>query len=366
MRLALQALFSAYDDKTEEGRKNRERIERELRNNERSGRFVRKFRDVVTDPQLKAPEIFAEESFPDANIVAEYLDCQSESQEIRDEYEKVCSDSPEILAEVGCCYDVLMNRLDKPVERPKNCQRRLYYIAWEERVGSASGKTASPQQVEKRGETAACAGSRKPRAVMKESDVQKAVRAQRSFGKRLAKLATNGLVAASVLVLGAWGYSYWTADNGSETFEVAGEVENTVDDAGAELGTQELADNEESQWPQDDEYDLVDNDFITEEYAENEPSFNDEVSRPEPLRVALNDPTVGGGARITSSSDTTEYGLSVDERRRYVMDDERDVDDSYGSSTSRYGEDERSDLLPSEALEIPLKNYNVFNQRMRY
>ena len=125
MRLALQALFGARDDSTEESRKRCERIKRELRGNQRSKLFMKKLDEAVSDPDLKAPEIFADESFPDANIVAEYLDCQSESDEIREEYERVCLESPEILAEVGSCYDVLTNRLGRPIDAPKNCRRRL-------------------------------------------------------------------------------------------------------------------------------------------------------------------------------------------------------------------------------------------------
>lgn len=142
MRTALQAAFgfggTALGDET---REKREKIERELRRDERSVRFFQRLRAATSRIDLNAPEVFAEESFPDANIVAEYLDCNDISPEIAAEYEKVCWESPEILAEIGCCFDFLTNALADASEPPVNCRRRLYYIAWEEATASASGKT---------------------------------------------------------------------------------------------------------------------------------------------------------------------------------------------------------------------------------
>lgn len=130
MRLALQALFLA-PEADEDGAARRSLLERRLRANERSAGFFRRLRGVVDDDSLRAPEIFAEESFPDANVVAEYLDSQA-SAEIARDYEDVCWDSPEALAEIGRCYDILNNDALNCVVVPKNCRRRLYYIAWEE------------------------------------------------------------------------------------------------------------------------------------------------------------------------------------------------------------------------------------------
>lgn len=132
MRLALQAIFCKNQGTSVEDDKRRERIENDLRRSPRSVDFFRKLRLVMGRPLQKAPEVFADESFPDANIVAEYLDCQLDSTEVSDEYEDVCYDSPEMLTEVADCYDLLNNRLCKPMNAPKNCRRRLYYVAWEE------------------------------------------------------------------------------------------------------------------------------------------------------------------------------------------------------------------------------------------
>ena len=138
MRLALQALFSAIEANEEETAR-RALLERRLRANERSAGFFRRLRDVVDDETLQAPEVFAEESFPDANVVAEYLDAQAPA-ELASEYEEACWNSPEMLAEIGCCYDILNSDALSSVVAPKNCRRRLYYIAWEENAVDVSIK----------------------------------------------------------------------------------------------------------------------------------------------------------------------------------------------------------------------------------
>lgn len=139
MRLALQALFTTTGANEEETAR-RALLERKLRANERSAGFFRRLRVAADDPTLGAPEIFAEESFPDANVVAEYLDGQAASELAR-AYEDACWDSPEMLAEIGCCCDILNNDALSAVVVPKNCRRRLYYIAWEESAGNvASGQ----------------------------------------------------------------------------------------------------------------------------------------------------------------------------------------------------------------------------------
>lgn len=142
MRLALQALFTTTGA-NEEGTARRALLERKLRTNERSAGFFRRLRAAADDPTLGAPEIFAEESFPDANVVAEYLDGQA-APELARAYEDACWDSPEMLAEIGCCCDILNNDSLKAVVVPKNCRRRLYYIAWEEGAINVSTEEDAP------------------------------------------------------------------------------------------------------------------------------------------------------------------------------------------------------------------------------
>ncbi|MDO5308674.1 MAG: hypothetical protein Q4G03_04175 [Planctomycetia bacterium] len=131
MRVALQAIYPDRNDVSQESLARRSRVERELQNDARSMGFYRKLQMILDHPPCRAPEVFADESFPDANIVAEYLDYQSQSEEVELEFERVCLESSEILAEVANCYDILTNCLNQPIEAPRNCRRRLYYLAWE-------------------------------------------------------------------------------------------------------------------------------------------------------------------------------------------------------------------------------------------
>lgn len=258
MRLALQALFGSHDNQTEEGRKRFERIERELRNNERSSIFLRRLNRVVADPRLKAPEIFADESFPDANIVAEYLDCQSESEEICAEYERVCIEEPEILAEVGCCYDMLMNRFDKQLDTPKIYKRRLYYIIWEEETApensldEAVDVEASEPNSRKERKNKNKQATRKSSSNSKtlpsppESEVQKAMRSEQSLGRWCYRFMRNTAVAAGLFVAACWGYAKLNDDSNSETF-VAPSVQKGIaytDQALIENPTEDISDTE--------------------------------------------------------------------------------------------------------------------------
>lgn len=154
MRLALQALFTTTGA-NEEGTARRALLERKLRADERSAGFFRRLRAAADDPTLGAPEIFAEESFPDANVVAEYLDGQA-VPELARAYEDACWDSPEMLAEIGCCFDILNNDALNAVVAPKNCRRRLYYIAWEESAIDVSSEKESPTLTAKSATLDAC------------------------------------------------------------------------------------------------------------------------------------------------------------------------------------------------------------------
>lgn len=249
MRLALQALFSRIEE-SEEGTTRRASLERRLRASERSAGFFRRLRDVVDDESLRAPEVFAEESFPDANVVAEYLDGQA-PPELARAYEEACLDSPEMLAEIGRCYDILNSDALNCVVVPKNCRRRLYYIAWEEgAVDVASGEenailtdlapSASQKTEEsKTGEVAQNVKAKREknrrRAVSKAKEkknktalesaksvnsVGSTLAAERSWGRRVKRTG-----ARLILALGLSGAVYcgWQAlddDRRSETFQI--------------------------------------------------------------------------------------------------------------------------------------------------
>lgn len=245
MRLALRALFGATDS-DEEGAARRALLERKLRENERSAEFFRRLRVAVADVSLKAPEVFAEESFPDANVVAEYLDGQA-SPELAREYEDACWDSPEMLAEVGRCYDALNGVLDVEPVVSKNCRRRLYYLAWEDVVEAASAEKAatiidlpdgkqnetnalavSVEKKEKKREKIVPASKSECKARRRqktEKTVRSALAAERSLGRRVRRFGARFAVAAGFLGVGYCGWRTFDDPERSETFPIQAAVE---------------------------------------------------------------------------------------------------------------------------------------------
>ncbi len=244
MRLALRALFAA-PDANEEGAARRALLERRLRENERSAEFFRRLRAAVADVSLKAPEVFAEESFPDANVVAEYLDGQA-SPELARAYEDACWDSPEILAEIGRCYDVLNGDFRPECIVSKNCRRRLYYLAWEDAVVDASpGAEVAPsancsnenqdettisvasveKKEKKRKKNAAVDESgRKEKTRKKTTKAERTVRstlaAERSWGRRVRRFGARIAIAAGLLGVGYCGWQTLDDSERSETFPI--------------------------------------------------------------------------------------------------------------------------------------------------
>ncbi len=367
MRLALQALFGACDDDTEEGRKRSERIERDLRGNGRSRLYLKKLNEAISDPGLKAPEIFAKESFPDANVVAEYLDCQSESDEVLKEYERVCLESPEILAEIGCCYDVLTNRLGRPTNAPKNCKRRLYHVAWEESVDEkyeslpdcAEDKQGDLSGVERRVDVNVVAENPDYSTSPRESDVQEGSRSARKPTRRTVRLLGR-FVFAAVLFFGiVRGVSYLLNVRGSQTVELTDIRERTNQTAtGVEdksFVAQETLRETESK---------VFSDFITEDsdsysdayilgekyddsvYADGA-SEKDSFSAPSTKRRSD-----GFEAQPTSALDESEYALYA------------------SSAVSRTRRAKRGlaapDMKLNEGIVIPERNNDVFAKATRF
>lgn len=231
MRLALQALFTTNGANEEEATR-RALLERKLRANERSAGFFRRLRVAADDPTLGAPEIFAEESFPDANVVAEYLDGQAAPELARD-YEDACWDSPEMLAEVGRCCDILNNDALNSVVAPKNCRRRLYYIAWEESAINVlpeagtpilTANLAIPESRDAQDETKASvlnevetgenaeiltadrAKVKRKEERKKPKSVRSTLEAERSWFRRGKRLSARLALASGLLVAGYYGW----------------------------------------------------------------------------------------------------------------------------------------------------------------
>lgn len=384
MRLALQALFGSHENKTEEGRKRFERIERELRNNERSSDFLRRLNRVVADTHLKAPEIFADESFPDANIVAEYLDCQSESEEICAEYERICFEEPEILAEVGCCYDMLMNRFDKQLDTPKIYKRRLYYIIWEEETApensldEAVDVEASEPNSRKERKNKNKQATRKSSSNSKtlpsppESEVQKAMRSEQSLGRWCYRFMRNTAVAAGLFVATCWGYAKLNDDSNSETF-VAPSVQKGIaytDQALIENPTEDISDTEGA------EEEIVNDLNPTSSYVESgefsgflSDSFPHDLPNKNLMaRIPTGEfiPVGGQGDNTVDPASETESSPQNDFYRSQRPDESSLQVESQENSPSRVELNAPDFNERREGIVIPVRNNDVFSNPARF
>ncbi len=91
--------------------------------------IIKRIKEVQESVQLTAPDVFGEESFPDANIVAEYIDRTLNEASLFREYEDLSLNNLVLLAElVECAHwsDVLTSGFTVSV--PGHCRHRLYYV----------------------------------------------------------------------------------------------------------------------------------------------------------------------------------------------------------------------------------------------
>ncbi len=90
--------------------------------------ILKRLQSVCDQKGLGAPEVFSDESFPDINIVAEFIENRLNDDTLAREYEKICLNSDQLLAELGTCYKIAVGSKDIPVVIPRNCRHRLYYL----------------------------------------------------------------------------------------------------------------------------------------------------------------------------------------------------------------------------------------------
>ncbi|MBQ5790477.1 MAG: hypothetical protein IIW01_09320 [Thermoguttaceae bacterium] len=361
MRLALQTLFSATEA-DEDGAARRSLLERRARLNERTGDFLRRLRDVVDDPALQAPEVFAEESFPDANVVAEYLDGQAPFELAR-AYEDVCWDSPEALAEAGRCYDILNNDALNCVVAPKNCRRRLYYIAWEDGCADVAPKSENEpvfddwsNEPEKGGAETASVESVTTAKRKREKKARKSAKNANSVGSTLAAERSLGRRAKrafgrTALALGLFGAIYcgWQTlrdDSGSETLRLE------------TAPTEELAVSEGAS-----EEDILGENLLC-------PTIVSELELDELSATSLGEP-----ANVVENDGFDDYaGASVETPKLAAlsnMTNEGGEDRTYATESTD-GERTRAGLggeapwILRPSIEIPAQNNDVFSKTKRY
>lgn len=90
--------------------------------------ILKHLQTVCNQKGLGAPEVFADESYPDVNIVAEYIEGRLDDSKLAEQYEGICLQSDQLLAELSICYKLAVGSNEIPILVPRNCRHRLYYL----------------------------------------------------------------------------------------------------------------------------------------------------------------------------------------------------------------------------------------------
>lgn len=122
MRLTLRTLLSYLDNVLDEPA--RGELREQIESNEHATEWVHRTRDVMRRLRLGAPEIEGTGSIDDPNTVAEYLDRTLPEESVAD-FERVCLESDEMLAEVASCHHVLAMFLERPADVDPDTRKRL-------------------------------------------------------------------------------------------------------------------------------------------------------------------------------------------------------------------------------------------------
>lgn len=123
MRLTLRTLLSYLDNVLEEPA--RTELHRQIEASEHAKEWVHRTRDVMRRLKLGAPEPGGSGAVDDPNTVAEYLDRGLPEQDVA-QFERVCLESDQLLAEVASCHHVLAKVLTEPMEIDPDTRQRLH------------------------------------------------------------------------------------------------------------------------------------------------------------------------------------------------------------------------------------------------
>lgn len=144
MRLTLRTLLAYLDEMLAED--DAQDVAVRIEDSDVAQDVMRRRRDVMHRLQLGAPAPLGDGLGLDPNTVAEYLDNTLPVEHVPD-FERVCLDSDEHLAEVASCHQILSLVLGGRVEVDQRQRRRLYGLLdaarQKEQAATASGMIAS-------------------------------------------------------------------------------------------------------------------------------------------------------------------------------------------------------------------------------
>ncbi len=136
VKLTLRYLLAYMDDilRPADARE----VGRTLSENKAASDLVLRVREVIKRRRLAAPAPLETAPGQNANEMAEFLDNLMSVDEIR-EFEQLCLDSDELLAEAGACHQILTLVLGGGAPMPESTQQRLRHLASTIPAASAPG-----------------------------------------------------------------------------------------------------------------------------------------------------------------------------------------------------------------------------------
>ena len=125
MRLTLRTLLAYLDQILDE--EDAKELETKIQESEVATQLVQRIRKSLKQRNANALSLVAEGLGNDANSVAEYLDNTLSADQIPD-FERLCLESDDHLAELSSCHQILTLVLGEPADVPIDLKQRIYQL----------------------------------------------------------------------------------------------------------------------------------------------------------------------------------------------------------------------------------------------